>query len=264
MIKLKYSDAAIILNKQFIKNITANELSEIRQGNSLEYEVNIKGNLFCPECKRATLVHCDGDIINPYFKTHPTSVHDNSCSHSFELLSEKKTVEWYNENLNNININKRLHKIIGLLFKGHKYENNPLTLEVEKKKVGTNNSRQISHRTKSFSLPRRLLSQISNKDIDSPKIFYGKVYIYWKHIESDNTKRHHFFIYDRVEGNNYKHLLCRVSITDRVYKYIPQEAKKNQRCCIAFLSKMDLNAYNNKEYFNTYIISSNYLAIEPV
>lgn len=261
---MKFSDAAIIQNNKFIKNITANELSEIRRGDSFDYEANIKDNLFCPECKKANLVHCDGDIISPYFKTHPTSVHDNSCSYSFEHLSEKEAEEWYNENLKNINISKRLHKIIGLLFKGHEYESNPLTLVVKKKNVGTNDSIQISHKTKSFSLPRRLLSQISRKDINSPKIFYGKVYIYWKHVESDDNKRHQLFIYNIEEDNDYKHLLCRISITDRVYEFISQEAKKNQQCCIAFLSKMDLNTYKNREYFNTYIISSNYLAIEPV
>lgn len=272
---MKFDDAAIIQNGIFKRNINADEVSHIRKNDEYAFQKSIKPYLYCPECKHAILTHCDGDIKQPYFKKITSSNHSVGCSNNQGALSSTSMQRLYEDSTDSEDFNKRLHRIIGLLYKGEDNDNSPFIVIKNKNHIelntdGYNNEKNVEFTKK--NLPRKLISRISETDIDIPKIFYGDVFIKWDH-PTEKGKAHFILIYKNFEGKNFKNLLCRVKITEKVFHHIPLYAKCNQHCFIAFLSELSMNIkeYTNmnnqkymKKYFNTYLISSKYLAIEQI
>lgn len=273
---MKFHDAAIIINGSFKRHIDAIEITSIRKSDEYKYNEHIKPYLYCPECKTAKLTHCNGDIKQPYFRLISSSHHDEKCSYIGTTLSPRNMNKIYNKNTDNLNFSKRLHRIIGLLFHGNNTEDNPFEFKIRKNdniNHNAQNNEQIANANKTY-IPRRLITRLSEEDMNTPKIFYGNVFIKW--INSNNIdKIHYIAIYRDYQKNYNKYIdfICRIRVTNKVYINLPLNIKTNQHCHIAFLSKFTLNEQEElnkdnqkyiKKYFNTYLKTSNYLAIETI
>lgn len=105
--------------------------------------------------------------------------------------------------------------------------------------------------------PRKRIDTIfREEDFDCNKFFYGDVLMNWEEAEREN--KHYFKLLLRHPITH--KMLCVISVSDKVYKYIPSEHVFNGERSgkIVFLASLKKTA---KWYYRTWLLWSAYLKI---
>ena len=160
----------------FVKDGQIHKLDEVQE----HYEKNncnisyYKGDMRCPECKKARLAFTHKTSKNrEYLSKEPSSSHFDNCSYNYDYASKKQIIE-YVETMNDNQIQDKLESALNMLMNrdtskdikinSQVQRDNPLTIKI------SNGGNSIQR-----TIPRKSLNRIDKKYEDEIFIFYGKV-----------------------------------------------------------------------------------------
>ncbi|WP_311436792.1 hypothetical protein [Fannyhessea vaginae] len=161
----------------FVKDGQIHKLDEVQE----HYEKNncnisyYKGDMRCPECKKARLAFTHKTSKNrEYLSKEPSSSHFDNCSYNYDYASKKQIIE-YVETMNDNQIQDKLESALNMLMNrdaskdininSQAQRDNPLTIK------SPNRSNSIQR-----TIPRKSLNMRLDKEYEGKVfIFYGKV-----------------------------------------------------------------------------------------
>lgn len=261
---VKFDTAIRIVDGEYKDSVKATYIRDLRESLSGEYENEYKYHLYCPECRIAQLHHYYGDFQQPHFRNYGQSSHADYCSCKHTTLSVKRTKtliecsngEWKRQ------IKDRLHKILGLLFHNKTYSANPFVIsKAEVENLTKGKTKQTVSENKLYSFPRKLISNMTDDDLEIVKIFYDRVYIKWIKGK-DNSRYSYILLYKKYSDGEFKGLCCSITITDKVYPFLDESYKCNQYCNIAIFTSFHHD--EKKKFKNTTLIRSHYIDIVTI
>lgn len=231
---LKFTEAYIFDLQQYITPNRITALSENTQA-------QLKGQLRCPECRQAVLsiVHSGNGKI--FFRTVPSSAHDESCSAKVTTKQKAKINTFYEDGENRFFVKSQLESLRRLKLlpsKPHKADIAQAVNFNESMKKATARSIQ-SHAL----FHKSLNSEFHDCDYDIYKLFYGNVRFDLMLKETWGFLR----CYDAKKNK----LLCSIKLSEQVYKNMDTTTVKKISTSdieqkIFFAAKMERKgAYNN-------------------
>lgn len=227
---MKFEDA-FSLNKREI--VTLDDINQWYKNEKFFFKNEISGRLVCPECKKARLKY--NNAKNPYLSCYPNSAHEDNCSLKQKEYSKTEIEKLVNAGTSKEIISRQIESVFTNLFRINDDENDnndqPKEEQIEKKE--DKNQIKIKHKKR---IPRKNINvKITEKDYDEYKIFYGTVKIIKREVNKKNNKHYYFRLLDNNES-----LIFDISVTEKVYQYLPNYMKNNDefKCNIAFFAKL--------------------------
>lgn len=238
-----------ILKKDGVRRFySIDEISDMRNNNISEF-IKIKDYLYCPECEKPRLTHNLCTERPSYFSTYVHEEHTMDCSLKNEkanssLLSSLEDDESLDK------LNNRLKSTLVSLFTDKKSKFNPLIIKTHSV-TGDIVTSDFAGSTKNYYIPKkRITNGLSDDDIDTIKIFYGKVCLRCKQIGDS----YRLFLINKT--NNKSTLICSLYVSKNVYNHLDIQVNDYFECSIAFYSKISLNLKDNKKYYNSVLTDS--------
>ena len=231
------------------RTIDINEISIMYKLDPAKYK-SISGSLYCPECRKAKLSFVNSN--KKYFRTFKASVHTENCSLKQDEMSAKVITKFIEDTKNSAAVVRQIESALATLFPE---ELKTVTADPNKNeftKTKTVPPVGLDYKQKKRIPRKRIDLTFSDEDLDNPKIFYGNVRAVWGKDKYNYT----ILLYSLKKSD----LLCKIKITENVYKYIPKEykSKKDFNCAISFLAVLK---NSNENYFKTSLRHSNYIKI---
>lgn len=252
----KYDEAAYkkISSKSFAA-IPLEELNQIKKNNSVLFEKEYAGRLYCPECQCPQLSLVKNNNTGDYYlRGYKNQEHKELCPKGFDevnhtcfdkLLSDDCSIEFINNKLQKL-IDKLCNKLTGKeLLKA-------LLVKTEDKKCLQNDitDDEIKKRANVFRLPiKSITAPFDDNDYDCYKLFYGNVDILLKEkIYKD--ERPFYILKILKKGINYT--LCSLAMSKYVGKYVMKRNnipvdRKISNVYIAFASSIKNNDNHYKK-----------------
>ncbi len=224
--------------------LSVDDITAVRLNDEEKFFSEMRGRLYCPECKSAKLQH---NLSNsPYLSTYPGGKHLDGCSMGCEIASKKECIEFCENEENYKKIERALFNCIEKMLTND-VEKYIFTTNIESiKDINTNEKMNTNGINLVKSIPCKILTR-KFKDVDYGcyKYFYGKV-----DLESKESKIGNFKIVVKHSGTN--NWICSINTSGSVYSHISvfNSATKINNCYIAFLGIMTQNNKYNNSYIN--------------
>ena len=242
---MKFEEAYVDLIDE---EITIEDVANIYKRDFLQFQ-RLQEHLYCPECRTAQLAFVSSKVC--YFRSFPNSEHIEDCSFRQSMMNKKETKEFVSlpQNIDVLkrqlkNLILRLHTSKVTSPKRHNI-NSASNRRVEK------NNLIVTLQKKTMCFPQKRIDlPLKEDDYDIIKFFYGKVYCKW---ETDKEgEGYKLLVYTAL----HERLRCRIHITGKVYKYLPDEFKfvGKRLCNLAFVA--ELKEEPSKTYCKTNLIHS--------
>lgn len=216
-----------------------------------------RGKMYCPECEEAKLSF--HNARPPYLSKFPSSTHGENCSYSYTVASKKKATDYYETDINDESIQRKLKSCINILSNTKSKES---TLSKQDYDTKLKKDKRFTFEdydgTRLMLRKKRISRGIKNfSNYNEPILFYGNVYIEW--YKTDRAKYLHI-------KDNKEELICSIWISDKVYEYIDSDIKLLNRdfCKVAFITKMKKEESRNRVYNNCKLKRSTHLIVEKV
>lgn len=242
------------------KNICDVEIiSKLYKNNQKAYNDTYYGHMYCPECKIAKL-QFRPNAKTPHLKTMEKFPHDDECSYNYEPASSKKVTEYYTDESNSDDINRKLKGCIDLLLKGTGGSTSTTTLGGTGVKKGTKGVFTFEDGGSRLRIRRKNITRNLNEseDYNIPILFYGRVQLKWEAKYKDTG-----ISYLMLYSENKKLPLASIRINSNVYGYLGEDIKNisdKQSYNIAFMSEMSRN-----DIFNNCILRySEHIVVEKI
>lgn len=239
------------------KLLSIDEITQYFKKDKNFFSSDIKECLLCPECKKPNLAY--NNAATPYLSVYPNREHELGCSLKQDEMTSKEVNRFVDNPKNNEMIIRQMEKVALTMFDSSTKSGKTSSKSTFIPKV----SSSIAKPSLSISkrLPRKRIDlKFDEEDFGCFKIFYGTVFIKWeifyKTRNGVNEKWQKILMYNK---NN--KMVCKLEISPRVYKHIPDSYKKidNANCNIVFLAKFK---NTGKTYREHHLINSDFLIME--
>lgn len=177
--------------------------------NNREELTRYKGNLFCPECRKAKLsfVSKTNNRV-AHFRMTQNEQHENGCSYAHEYATKDILTEYVN-NLTDQQIEDKLNSIMNFLCKRN------INAESQSDNSGNNmNNPMIIHVAKdniNRSLRRKSLSGWLDVNEQQLYVFYGKVKLAFEKKTGKNRDFYVLYIKTKNRDNEWKNKVNLIS-----------------------------------------------------
>lgn len=252
IIKFKYNQEVIIVIFEEAIYISANDkrmysiedVTELRKHNFKEYN-RIKNNLFCPECEQPHLTHKLCSTKANHFSTHIGDKHKDECSFNCEKASTKTLESFVKDGTSLDQLYNRLQNAIVALFKTKKPKTNPFIIRSTETSDKSVSKPKVTSHKKNYYIPKkRITNGLSNDDVDVYKIFYG----YVRMVCKKDKYGYNIFMFN--PNNPGQDMICSLSVSDNVIKYIGLDGTSRFNCYVSFFSVFSQNKRNEKTFYN--------------
>lgn len=248
----KFDDAYCIATKT---TIAASDLLQIEMSNPMRYALQFKSNLYCPSCHKAQVTFVHG--VRPFFRTYPKARHDDKCSLTQEEMGREETASFVHENLSRDEIDRQMTLLLSDLVRN-------VASEGEYnigRQAGSTASATVgnqSNKNRKRMPVRNITTQLGDDDIETYKLFYGRVKIIWE--DDTNGKGKKILVCNPSTGK----MVCRIWVSKKVFSYLDPSMcqSTNCLCCIVFLA--ELKPVRGKMYYRCNLEWSSYLKIAPM
>jgi hypothetical protein len=245
-------------NEAFFKTenycIDVDELKKLYSDDPVQFDLEYRDNLFCPDCKKAHLILAFGEK-RQYLKTWQDNSHTEDCPYSPDVgIAKKDQVQKYAK-ANPQTIENGLRSLLHCLGKDRTEIQNKTKESSEKSPfVFTSNGGKKTI-TKVYIQRQKIINGKNGFSYDVEKYYYGKVLI----EVVEYTKDIQLKIYS---NNKKKPLICSVFVSknDNLSEKIDKFKKnKEDEYRIAFFGQMVQSRHENP-FNNLYIYDKHYIA----
>ena len=229
------------------------EISDLFIRDRKSYVEHFQSTFLCPECHIAPLSYNNAET--PYFKSYPHASHADDCSLRQDEMSVAKAAELVADQSSNEVIQRQMQSTLSILLSS----NTPTPCEKQKdahvhRESPVNN---FHLHLVSTRFPRKRIDiSFRPEDFNCYKLFYGHVFVKW---EKDLAKNRFRILLYHVKK---EHLVCRISVTDKVYHYVNEQYKfsDERECNVVFLASFPRDS--GKAYQSTYLQFSDKIIIK--
>lgn len=223
--------------------ISVEEIAYEFDHNRIRFENEIRGNLYCPQCKQARLSF--RNARNPYLATYPHGKHTDDCDLGQEELSTDLVAEYVQNSTNHDSIKRQQQSIMKYLLqeentieKVSKDSANPERTDYTATKKNKKTERVKPIPRKRIDLP------LNGDDFETYKMFYGEVLL--KFEKCRNSEKQKLLIWSSDDNI---HFLCKIFVSRSVFEHLPAEHKRiicRKKCKMVLLASLHKNQDETK------------------
>lgn len=203
------------------KTLTLDEIAYIFANDTERYACKLEGNLFCPGCRKVPLAFVNAK--RPHFRGYPNVDHENGCIHTKDEMNPSEVKNLLDSPAGETEI---LHQMDRLLIQFLRNNSGCIGSDsiLHPGKITDDDNTLRSKRWKSNKvIPRKQINApFTEDDYGVEKIFYGQGHIKWEAARTGDRQK--LLVWGITTGR----LICRLGLTNNVYKHLPQRYTQEQ------------------------------------
>lgn len=223
--------------------ISVEEIANEFDNNRVRFENEIRGNLYCPQCKQAQLSF--RNARNPYLATYPHGEHADDCDLGQEELSADRVVDYVHNSFNHDSIKRQQQSILKYLLQEEKVIEKVTKDSTEPESTDYTATKKCKKTERVKPIPRKRIDlPLNGDDYETYKMFYGEVLL--KFEKCRNGDKQKLLIWS---SGDKVHFLCKIFVSSSVFEHLPAECKRityRKKCKMVLLACLHKNQDETK------------------
>lgn len=267
----------MIFNNAVLENtnlkVTAMEMQEMQQADRCRF-IDVKKNLFCPDCKKAKLKWVPRNQSS-YFASINKQEHGKDCDYHSKKVTYKTLLKFNTQRFNNINVENVLENLLNELIEDEFIKTASIVNDIGKRQRNKCNHDAIIFKVndRKYRIDKMNLSQGCFTDIKQDEIYYcyGKVLMsfeYKRIVKSEKGSEYSFIGCSIYDSNNY--LLSDINIyktklqSDIQFEDSLIKDGHKYRVGVACLCSIKLGSYYNPQHYHMKVFKNKIKLIKGV